>query len=661
MINTSSNASTGSKILNAIMLTTAFAVLWGLLAFGVLQFLEQKESLIRVAQNMGKVVAQTTRGSVAFNDQKSAVEILETFSTVPDLAFISIISSDGEVFASYKSKREAHQRIIESIESQSPHSLTNQLERTELSIDGVLVMTPIYIGGDYAGTVRLFTTLEYVYKSMLTLALQGIAILFIVLLVSLYFARQLRQVIASPLAELSETMRCISREGNYSLRARIDDENELGLVAESFNAMLGHIEERDQKLEKSVAQLTIAREAAEQSARAKSAFLANMSHEIRTPMNGVLGAVDLLKQERLSELASKLAGTIETSADTLLTLIDDVLDVSKIDAGKFSIVPKPNSLRTMILELEDFFTLEAGKQQLDLSIQVDSDVPDELLFDAGRLRQILVNLLGNAIKYTLAGSVDLTVSKYSLTEENQCLYFRITDSGVGIPQDMQSRIFDEFVQVDPGRTKRFSGTGLGLAIVRHLVLLMNGEVGFTSTEGHGSSFWFKIPMVTANGLQPQPVKVHAFDAGTEPDIARISPQFHANILLAEDSEANQFIISTVLSNYGLKVTIASDGLEAVEAVKSGNIFDLILMDIQMPNMDGVEAAAEISAILSGDPGARKVPIIALTAYALEEDKQSFLSEGMDDYLSKPLRSKDFLKILEKWLPDAATTDRVMLK
>lgn len=665
MIDRSSNASIGSKILSAIMLTTAFSVLSGLLAFGVLEFLEQKQSLVRVAQNMANLAAQTTRGSVAFNDEKSATEILDTFRTVPDLAIISIISPGGEVFATYKSKREAHQRIIESIAGKSPGIRTNQLERFELTSDGVLAVTPIYIGGDYAGTVQLFTTLEFVYKSMVTLALESLAILVVVLLIAFYFAIKLRRAIAGPLAELSATMRAISREGNYSLRARIDSVDELGLVAESFNTMLGHVEERDKKLEHSVGELTIAREEAEQSARAKSAFLANMSHEIRTPMNGVLGAVDLLKQECLTELGGKLTATIEKSADTLLTLIDDVLDVSKIDAGKFSIEPKPNSLREMISELEDFFTLEAGKRQLEFSMQVDPDVPDALLFDASRLRQILVNILGNAFKYTLAGSVDMTVSSNSLDEENQFLEFRVADTGVGIPQDMQSLIFDEFVQVDPGRTKQFSGTGLGLAIVRRLVLLMHGEVGFSSTEGRGSIFWFKIPIVPSNerimdrqsragsvGAE----KVCVTDTDTSSDIASVFPQFQANILLAEDSEANQFIISTVLSNYGLSVTIASDGLEAVEAVRSGNIYDLILMDIQMPNMDGVQAAAEIDGILSRDPHARKVPVIALTAYALEGDKRKFLSEGMDDYLSKPLRSEDFLEILEKWLPDSATTD-----
>ena len=665
MIDISSKPSIGSKILTAIMLTTSFAVLLGLLAFGVLEFLEQRQSLVRVAQNMGNVAALTIRGSVAFNDEKSATEILDTFSTVPDLAIISIVTPGGQVFASYKSKRAVHQRIIESIASQAPQSSNSQLERFELSSDGVLVVTPIYTGGDYAGSVQLFTTLEFVYKSMVTLALQSAAIWLIVLLIAYYFARKLRQMIASPLAELSETMIAISREGNYSLRARIDSDDELGLAATSFNSMLEHIEERDEKLEETVGELTIAREEAEQSARAKSAFLANMSHEIRTPMNGVLGAVDLLKQECLTELGEKLAATIEKSADTLLILINDILDVSKIDAGKFSIKATPNSLRAIISEIEDFFTLEAGRKRLELSIQIDPDVPDALIFDGVRLRQILVNILGNSFKYTIAGSVEMIVSRNLLNDDNQFLEFRVADSGVGIPKEIQSLIFDEFVQGDPGRTKRFSGTGLGLAIVRRLVSLMDGEVGFSSTEGRGSVFWFRIPIVhskekfldhTSQPVNGNTEEACASDVDTSPDTAPIFPQFEANILLAEDSEANQFIISTVLSNYGLKVTIVSDGLEAVEAVRSDTSYDLILMDIQMPNMDGVQAAKKINGILSGDPQAKKIPVIALTAYALEGDKGKFLGEGMDDYLSKPLRSEEFLRILRKWLPELATTD-----
>ncbi|MEH6585711.1 MAG: ATP-binding protein [Halioglobus sp.] len=665
MNSTSTTYPIGKKILLAIMLTTTCALVLALTSFGILEYLEQKRSSVRVNQNIGSVAAQALRGSIAFSDNASAREILKSFSTVPDLVMIRVLTSNGEVLASYESERKAHQSIVMSLAVPGSQTLFTEVEEPILSDDGALTFTPILVGGDYAGSVQLFTTWEFVYKSIVALALQSFAISLVVLLIAYYFARNLRGTIASPLSELSQKMNAIATKGNYSLRAKIYYNDELGLVAESFNTMLVNIEERDIKLEENVKNLTIARKEAEQSSRAKSEFLANMSHEIRTPMNGVLGAVDLLKREHLNQLSQRLLATIETSADTLLKIIDDILDVSTVDAGKLSINETPNSLRILIKDIEAFFQIEAQRKNITFSIHVDPELHDALMIDDVRLRQILINILGNACKYTIAGSVEMTVASVLRSNDRKYLDFRVTDSGIGIAEDLQGIIFDEFIQGDPGRTKRFSGTGLGLAIVRRLVKLMQGDVGFDSKEGQGSTFWFQIPMIHSNEMPRAPIidlsieKSDGASISAAPFLANSKQgfyQFDAKVLLAEDSEVNQFIISEILSNYGLKVDVVSDGFEAVEAVKNNGRYDLILMDIQMPIMDGIQATHKIRSLLNSDPHTSKIPVIALTAYALEGDEQTFLAEGMDGYLSKPLRSADFLAVLEKWLPNRRRTN-----
>ncbi|MEP1470195.1 MAG: response regulator [Halieaceae bacterium] len=666
MIASSTQSSIGSKILAAIMLTTSLAVSVGLLAFGVLEFLEQRQSLVRVAKNMAGVAAQTTRGSVAFQDKNSAAEILQTFSTVPDLALIRIITPNGMIFSSYESEKANHQKILASLKKQPSNTNIGPSEIFDLTFEGVLVSTPIYIGGDYVGSVQLFKTLEFIYRSMGRLALDSLIIFIIVLMLAFCIAKRLKRMIARPLTELSETMNVITEERNYSLRTNIDSDNEIGLVAQSFNKMLVAIQDHDRTLKETFTELTLAREEAEQSTRAKSDFLANMSHEIRTPMNGVIGAVELLQQQNLTTLGKNLVQTIGTSADLLLRLIDDILDVSKIDAGKLSIDSTPNSLRLLVKEIGNFFTLEADRKDLDFRIDISADIPDSLVFDEIRLRQILINILGNAFKYTLAGSVEMNVKEVAGHTGNKLVEFTVADTGIGIPDEMQGIIFDAFIQGDPERTKRFAGAGLGLAIVHRLAKLMEGEVGFSSTEGRGTIFWCKIPLViaerelidkpfrSAEVVNQEPLRAAPIDGTLDNDSDY--PQFDIKVLLAEDSQVNQFIVSTMLSNYGVHVTTVSDGFDAVETVRTDKSYDLILMDIQMPGMDGVQATRKINALIDRDSHAKKMPIIALTAYALEGDKQEFLNEGMDDYLSKPLRGDDLLAMLEKWLPNRVSNN-----
>ena len=653
--------SIGSKILIAIMSITSVTVLIGLLATLTLEYYQQRQALARIANNMAAVAAETTLGSIAFDDASTAAQILHTFENIPELALIRIVTPDAKVFAAYQSERAQNKKINKLLPMPKRGAKQPIKNQTQYLSNGILVTAPVKIGGDYAGFVQLLMTMEYIYSSMLQLALQTLAILFFILSIAFYFATRLRQSIAMPLAELSKTMRVITRQGNYSLRTDFPAEKEILSVAKSFNEMLKNIEERDKKLEEMVADLTLAREEAEQAGRSKAEFLANMSHEIRTPMRGVIGAVELLKDETKTLQGENLLATIETSAEVLVTLLDDILDISKIEAGKLSIEPSPNSLRKFVSQVVDFFNLEANRKKLEFRSSISGDLADSLIFDEVRLRQVLTNILGNAFKYTIRGSVELIAEKVVGDDNKSMLEFRVRDTGIGISDHIRDLVFEQFVQGDSAKTKKFTGAGLGLSIVRRLVLLMNGQLGLSSTEGQGSVFWFRIPLLEA---QPSYLS-EGFEEDNELDVEHTEkleleipkgsskPRFDGKVLLAEDIGTNQIIISKMLSNYGLDVTAVFDGVAAVEKIQEGNRYDLILLDIQMPNMDGIQAAKKINAILSRSQSFKKVPIVALTAYAGDTDKRNFLREGMDDCLSKPAQGKDFLKMLVKWLPDRA--------
>jgi PAS domain S-box-containing protein len=378
---------------------------------------------------------------------------------------------------------------------------------------------------------------------------------------------------------------------------------------------------------------------AEAASRSKSDFLANMSHEIRTPLNGVVGMLALLAGTPLDERQRRYAAVAEASAASLLTLFKDILDFSKIEAGKLELDPVPFDLAEVSEQALDVLWSRAGGKGLALVCQLDPAVDRRRVGPVDRVRQVLVNLLGNAVKFTDIGSVTLAVT----AEAEDRVRFAVTDTGIGIPPDRLDRLFKTFSQVDASTTRKYGGTGLGLAISKQLAALMGGTVGVESTVGVGSTFWFtaRLPVVDAVALIPTPPAA--------PSLAGVA--IGHRLLVAEDNDVNQMVVGEMLRRLGYAHDMVGDGRAAVTAVAGGG-YDLVLMDCQMPDLDGFEATAAIRAAEAA-AGRPRLPVIALTANAILGDRERCLAAGMDDYLSKPLDAATLADRLTAWL----STDR----
>jgi signal transduction histidine kinase/CheY-like chemotaxis protein len=473
---------------------------------------------------------------------------------------------------------------------------------------------------------------------------QFIALTFVLLFggvgVALFLARSLAHRVIKPVQTLSEGMQAIAATGSFT-PVKVDASDELfQSLTESFNHLLAKLEEREDDLKAAMRELELARDAANAANVLKTQFLANMSHEIRTPLNGVLAMAEVMALGQLDQVQRDRLDVIRRSGGLLLAVLNDVLDLSKIEAGKLTLFEDDFDVEVAINQARDNFQVMAQAKGLDFQVEITDHAKGWWRGDADRLRQIVGNLLSNAVKFTPSGAVIARVDQSA----SGGLKLTVQDTGVGIAPEKLPTLFEKFTQADNSATRRFGGTGLGLAICRELTQMMGGSIDVESLEGCGSTFTVELPLTRGKPASAQPA---------EP--AQASDDGDLRILAAEDNPTNQQVLAAVLGSLGIEVHIVPDGKEAVEAWRTG-AYDLILMDIQMPVMDGITAASSIREA-ERTTGRRRTPIVALTANALTHQVEEYLAVGMDAHVAKPIEIAKLYDAISAVL-NAAATDGV---